>query len=221
MSGRLNLIFLGPPGAGKGTQANMMVDTYGVPQVSTGDMLRAAIASGSELGKKVQSFVTSGGLVPDDLVISVLLKRIAEPDCAKGFILDGFPRTVGQAGELEKALVPLGGVTGVIAITVPDEELIGRLTGRRTCKACAASYHVKFTPPRKDGVCDKCGGELQQRKDDTVEVITNRLKVYHDQTSPLIEYYGSRNLLHKVEGTGKIEMIFSKIRGIIDSLKRP
>jgi adenylate kinase len=199
----------------------MMVDTYGVPQVSTGDMLRAAIASGSELGKKVQSYVTSGGLVPDDLVISVLLKRIASPDCAKGFILDGFPRTVGQAAELEKALAPMGGVTGVIAITVPDEELIVRLTGRRTCKACAASYQVTFTPPRTEGVGDKCGGELQQRKDDTVEVISNRLKVYHDQTSPLIEYYGSRNLLHKVEGTGKIEMIFSKIRGIIDSLKRP
>jgi len=216
---RLNLIFLGPPGAGKGTQANMMVDTYGVPQVSTGDMLRAAIASGSELGKKVQSYVTSGGLVPDELVISVLLKRIEEPDCLKGFILDGFPRTVGQAQELDRALSKIGGVTGVIAITVPDEDLIERLTGRRTCKVCSATVHIKFSPPKKDGFCDKCGGELLQRKDDTKEVIVNRLKVYHDQTSPLIEYYGSRRLLHKVEGTGKIEMIFSKIRGIIDSLK--
>lgn len=198
----------------------MMVDTYGVPQVSTGDMLRAAIASGSDLGKKVQSFVTSGGLVPDELVLSVLLRRIEEPDCSKGFILDGFPRTVGQAQELDKALSAIGGVTGVIAITVPDEDLIERLTGRRTCKACSASCHIKFTPPKKDGVCDKCGGELIHRKDDTVEVISNRLKVYHSQTSPLIEYYGSRKLLHKVEGTGKIEMIFSKIRGIIDSLKQ-
>lgn len=221
MSKRLNLIFLGPPGAGKGTQAKMMVDTYGVPQVSTGDMLRAAIASGSELGKKVQSYVTSGGLVPDELVLSVLLKRIEDADCSKGFILDGFPRTVGQAQELDKALSKIGGVTGVIAITVPDEDLIERLTGRRTCSGCSAPYHVKFTPPKKGGVCDKCGGELIQRKDDTVEVISNRLKVYHDQTSPLIEYYGSRKLLHKVEGTGKIEMIFSKIRGIIDSLIQP
>jgi adenylate kinase len=215
-----NLILLGPPGAGKGTQAKMMVDKFGIPQISTGDLLRAAISSGSELGNKVQSYVTSGGLVPDELVLSVLLARLEDKDCKKGFILDGFPRTLGQADSVGKALDSRGmPLSGVVAIMVPDQDLIDRLTGRRICKVCSTSFHLTFSPPSKEGFCDRCKGELYQRKDDSFEVISNRLKVYHDQTQPLIEYYGKRNLLHKVDGSGKIEMIFDKICDIIKGLR--
>jgi len=217
----LNLVLLGPPGAGKGTQAKMMVDRFGIPQVSTGDLLRASIASGSELGLKAQSYVTSGGLVPDELMMSVLVKRLEDSDCRSGFILDGFPRTVGQAGLLEKSLIerktPL---TGVVAVTVDDKELIGRLTGRRICKDCGTSFHIMFSPSKKEGLCDKCSGALYQRKDDSYEVISNRLKVYHDQTVPLIKYYSSEKILHSVDGIGKIEVIFKQICDIIEGLKR-
>jgi adenylate kinase len=197
----------------------MLVEKYGIPQISTGDLLRAEIASGSELGKKVQSYVTSGGLVPDDVVLSALLTRLANPDCAKGFILDGFPRTVGQAESLSIALnerkSPL---LGVISATVPDQDLIGRLTGRRICKSCSSSFHLQFSPPKVEGKCDRCAGELQQRKDDSVEVITHRLKVYHEQTAPLIEFYQKRKLLHAIDGSGKIEVIFKQMCDIIDVL---
>lgn len=223
MSNRLpNLILLGPPGAGKGTQAKMLVDTYHIPQISTGDMLRAAIASGSPMGQKVQSYVSSGGLVPDELVLEVLQDRLGQSDCGKGYILDGFPRTVPQAQALDKLLeIRTSPLLAVLSITVPDQELIGRLTGRRICKSCSASFHLQFSAPKTDGKCDHCGGELYQRKDDSVEVITNRLKVYHDQTAPLIEFYSKRNLLHAVEGIGKIDVIFSSICGIINSSARP
>ena len=214
-----NLILLGPPGAGKGTQAKMMVEKYGIPQISTGDMLRAAIASGSDMGKKVQSFVTSGGLVPDELVLQVLKERLTKDDTRKGFILDGFPRTVPQAEALEKILAdnqtPL---LGTLSITVEDKELIERLTGRRICKGCSASFHLQFSAPKKAGICDHCGQELYQRKDDSFEVISNRLKVYHEQTSPLIEFYRKRNQLHTIDGTGKIDVIFAAVCGKIDSL---
>ncbi|MFZ2958973.1 MAG: adenylate kinase [Candidatus Ozemobacteraceae bacterium] len=217
-----NLILLGPPGAGKGTQAKMLVDRYHIPQLSTGDMLRAAISSNSELGKKVQSFVSSGGLVPDELVLSALKERIGGSDCGNGYILDGFPRTVGQAEALEKLLVERGSpLAAVLSITVPDQELIDRLTGRRICTKCSASFHLQFSAPKKVMVCDHCGADLYQRKDDSLEVISNRLKIYHEQTAPLIQFYGERKLLHAVEGIGKIEMIFSAVCGIIDSLTRP
>ncbi|NLI79303.1 MAG: adenylate kinase [Candidatus Riflebacteria bacterium] len=216
----LNLILMGPPGAGKGTQAKMLVEKYGIPQISTGDLLRAAIASGSELGSKVQSYVTSGGLVPDELVLDILLNRLAEKDCQAGFILDGFPRTVGQAGSLGKALTAKKmEMAAAIAITVADSELLDRLTGRRICKGCSSSFHVKFSPPKKDGVCDRCGGELQQRKDDTAEVISHRLHVYHEQTQPLIEYYRKAKIMHLVDGIGQIDVIFQNICAIIESLK--
>ena len=219
MSGHLNLVLLGPPGAGKGTQAKMMVEKYGVPQISTGDLLRASIASGSELGDKVKSYVTSGGLVPDDLVLSVLLERIGGDDCRQGFILDGFPRTVGQADALQVALTERGmPLKGVIAIIVPDEELVGRLTGRRICRGCGASFHVTFSPPKIADTCDGCGGELYQRKDDSHDVITNRLHVYHEQTSPLIEFYQKQGILQKIDGTGKIGMIFQHICDTIEGL---
>lgn len=215
----VNLILLGPPGAGKGTQAKMMVEKFGIPQISTGDILRASIASATELGKKVQSYVTSGGLVPDQLVLSVLLERIEQPDCKNGFILDGFPRTVGQAEGLAGSLrEKKKSLTGVIAVTVPDEELIERLTGRRICNKCGTSFHVKFSPPKVEGKCDKCSSELLQRKDDSFEVISNRLKIYHEQTSPLIDYYRGRKILHLVDGSDRIDVIFSRICAIIEGL---
>ncbi len=217
---KLNLILLGPPGAGKGTQAKMLVDRYHIPQVSTGDLLRAEIANQTELGKKAQTFVQSGGLVPDELVMSMLLQRIQQADCRQGFILDGFPRTVKQAENLEKSLNDKGEkIVGVLCVQVPDESLLERLTGRRICRGCSASFHVTFSPPKKDGVCDHCQGELYQRKDDSREVIANRLKVYHEQTSPLIQFYQGRKLLHAIDGLGKIDVIFSKMCDILDVLK--
>jgi len=220
MSGRnLNLIFLGPPGAGKGTQAKMIVDKYNIPQISTGDLMRAAVSSGSSIGDKVKGYMAAGALVPDDLVVDILLDRLSGDDCRDGFILDGFPRTVGQAESLEKALEKRGmKLSGVVAMIVPDEALLKRLTARRICKECSASYHLEFLKPKVDGKCDRCQGELYQRKDDSEEVILNRLKVYHDQTSPLIDFYQKRKKLYTVDGNKKIEMIFSEICDIIDSL---
>jgi len=220
MSGRnLNLIFLGPPGAGKGTQAKMIVDKYNIPQISTGDLMRAAVSSGSSIGDKFMGYMAAGALVPDDLVVDILLDRLSGDDCRDGFILDGFPRTVGQAESLEKALEKRGmKLSGVVAMIVPDEALLKRLTARRICKECSASYHLEFLKPKVDGKCDRCQGELYQRKDDSEEVILNRLKVYHDQTSPLIDFYQKRKKLYTVDGNKKIEMIFSEICDIIDSL---
>jgi adenylate kinase len=220
MSGRnLNLIFLGPPGAGKGTQAKMIVDKYNIPQISTGDLMRAAVSSGSSMGDKVKGYMAAGALVPDDLVVEILLERLSGDDCRDGFILDGFPRTVGQAESLEKALEKRGmKLSGVVAMMVPDEALLKRLTARRICKECSASYHLEFLKPKVEGKCDRCQGELYQRKDDSEEVILNRLKVYHDQTAPLIDFYQKRKALYTVDGNKKIEMIFSEICDIIDSL---
>jgi adenylate kinase len=218
----LNLIFLGPPGAGKGTQAKEIVEKYGIPQISTGDLMRAVISSGSHIGDKLKSYVSSGALVPDELVLEILLERIQKEDCKSGFLLDGFPRTVGQAEALAKALEENNSpLSGVVAIMVPDEVLVGRLTARRICKDCSASYHLEFLKPKKEGICDKCQGELYQRKDDSIDVITNRLNVYHNQTSPLIDFYKQRNLLHMVNGNEKINMIFSEICDIIDKLNSP
>jgi len=219
MSRNLNLIFLGPPGAGKGTQAKMIVDKYNIPQISTGDLMRAAVSSGSSMGDKVKGYMAAGALVPDDLVVEILLERLSGEDCRDGFILDGFPRTVGQAESLETALEKRGmKLSGVVAMMVPDEALLKRLTARRICKECSASYHLEFLRPKVEGKCDRCQGELYQRKDDSEEVILNRLKVYHDQTSPLIDFYQKRKKLYTVDGNKKIEMIFSEICDIIDSL---
>lgn len=215
----LNLIFLGPPGAGKGTQAKMIVDKYSIPQLSTGDLMRAAVSSGSPIGDKVKGYMAAGALVPDDLVVDILLDRLSGDDCRDGFILDGFPRTVGQAESLEKALVKRGmQLSGVVAMIVPDAALLTRLTARRICRDCSASYHLEFLKPKVEGKCDRCQGELYQRKDDSEEVILNRLKVYHDQTSPLIDFYQKQKKLYTVDGNKKIEMIFSEICDIINSL---
>ena len=216
---KMNLVLLGPPGAGKGTQAKMLVEKYGIPQISTGDILRGEIAAKTELGLKAQSFVQSGGLVPDQLVLTMLLQRLDKSDCQNGFILDGFPRTVGQAESLATALLERKApLTGVLCVKVPDEALLDRLTGRRICKGCGVSFHISFSPPKKDGICDHCNGELYQRKDDSQEVIVNRLQVYHQQTSPLIEFYSKKKILYPIDGIGKIEVIFTQMCDILDNL---
>lgn len=213
----MKLIFLGPPGAGKGTQAKMLIEKYQIPQISTGDILRAAVKEGTPLGKKAKEYMEAGKLVTDDIVIGIMQDRLKQEDCKKGFILDGFPRTVAQAEALDGMLNDLNmPLDMVLALTVPDEELLKRLTGRRTCKSCGQMYHIFFDPPKKDSVCDKCGGELYQRADDNEETIKNRLAVYHSQTSPLLEYYSKKGLLREIDGTASPEEIFKKIIAVLE-----
>ena len=212
----MNLILLGPPGAGKGTQAKMLIDAYGIPQISTGDMLREAVKNQTALGMEAKKFMDSGQLVPDEVVIGLAKDRIAQPDCEKGFMLDGFPRTVPQAEALDKVLDGMDKkIDHVISIEVPNSELLGRLTGRRTCKACGQGYHVMFDPPKQEGVCDKCGGELYQRDDDNEETVSNRLKVYESQTEPLIDYYKAKGLLRPIDGVGGMGEILDRIKAVL------
>jgi adenylate kinase len=212
----MNLILLGPPGAGKGTQAKRLIDAYGIPQISTGDMLREAVKNQTQLGLEAKKYMDAGQLVPDEVVIGLVKERLAQPDCAKGFMLDGFPRTVAQAEELDKVLAEMGkAIDHVISIEVPNEELIGRLTGRRTCRNCGAGYHVIFDPPKEEGKCDKCGGELYQRDDDNEATVANRLKVYESQTKPLIDYYQAKGLLRPIDGVGSIDDIFARIKAVL------
>ncbi len=213
----MNLIMLGPPGAGKGTQAKMLVERFGIPQISTGDMLRAAVAEGTELGRKAKEYMDKGQLVPDEVVIGIVRERLSKEDCKKGFILDGFPRTVPQAEALDGILEEMGRkIDYVINIVVPDEEILKRLTGRRTCRKCGAMYHVVYNPPKKEGVCDKCGGELYQRDDDKEETIRNRLKVYAEQTAPLVDYYRKKGVLVDIDGTKGIKEIFEDILKVLE-----
>lgn len=213
----MRLILLGPPGAGKGTQAKRLIERYGIPQISTGDILRAAVREGTELGKTAKQYMDAGKLVPDEVVIGIIEERLKEPDCAKGYILDGFPRTVAQADALTDVLARMGkSIDHVVSIEVPDEELVERLTGRRTCRSCGAMYHVKFSPPKKPGACDKCGGELFQRDDDKEETIRARLKVYQEQTAPLIAYYEKAGLLRRVSGVGTVDEIYGRILGVLE-----
>jgi len=208
----MDSILLGPPGAGKGTQAKLMVDKWNIPQVSTGDILRAAVREGTPLGVEAKGFMDRGELVPDRVVIGIIAERLKEGDAARGFILDGFPRTIPQAEALQEILVGLGrDIDHVISIEVDDEELVTRLTGRRMCKACGESFHVVFNPPVEEGVCDRCKGELYQRDDDREETIRQRLSVYSEQTRPLIAYYEKQGKLRRIEGTGSIENIFSRV----------
>lgn len=208
----MNLILLGPPGAGKGTQAKMLIEQFGIPQISTGDMLRAAVAAGSELGKKAKACMDAGTLVPDDVVIGIVGERLAQPDCDKGFILDGFPRTVAQADALGETLAAIGKkLDAVISLEVDSEALVERLTGRRTCRACGQGFHVRFDPPSKEGVCDACGGELYQRDDDREETIRKRLQVYQEQTAPLIDYYQREGLLSSIDGMQDIQVVHEDI----------
>ena len=208
----LRTILLGPPGAGKGTQAAKIVEKYGVPHISTGDIFRENIKKGTELGKKAQEYMNRGELVPDDLVIEIATTRLLEDDCRNGFLLDGFPRTVYQAEKLDEFLAARGSkIDKVLDIAVEKEELITRLTGRRVCKACGASFHVVNIPPKQEGVCDYCGGELIQRADDNLETVTNRIDVYEAQTMPLIDYYEKAGNLVHIDGSTGLESVFADI----------
>lgn len=197
----MKLILLGPPGAGKGTQAKQLIDRFGIPQISTGDILRAAVKEGTPMGVKAKSCMDAGALVPDEVVVGIVRERLQKPDCGAGFILDGFPRTVPQADALKANLAELGKeLDAVISLEVDNEALIERLTGRRTCRNCGRGYHVKFDPPKVEGVCDACGGELFQRDDDQETTIRKRLDVYEQQTAPLVEYYQQAGLLAAIDG---------------------
>ncbi len=212
----MNIILLGPPGAGKGTQAKRLIDKYGIPQISTGDMLRAALKEGTPLGLEAKKYMDQGALVPDSVVIGLVKERIQKQDCANGYMLDGFPRNVSQAEALDSMLSELSQkIDDVVCIEVPSEELLGRLTGRRTCRGCGAGYHVKFDPPSKEAVCDKCGAELYQRDDDNEATVSSRLRVYDDQTKPLIDYYSKQNKLRPVNGVGGMDEIFGRITTIL------
>ena len=208
----LRTILLGPPGAGKGTQAVKIVEKYGIPHISTGDIFRENIKNGTELGKKAQEYMNRGELVPDDLVIEIATDRLLKDDCKNGFLLDGFPRTVYQAENLDEFLAAHGGkIDKVLDIAVGKDELITRLTGRRVCKACGASFHVVNIPPKKEGVCDYCGGELIQRADDNLETVTNRIDVYEAQTKPLIDYYEKAGNIAHIDGTTGLDNVFADI----------
>jgi len=214
----MNLILLGGPGAGKGTQAKLLIEKYKIPQISTGDILRAAVKEGTAMGKKAKEYMDAGKLVPDEVVIGIIEDRLKQADAQKGFILDGFPRTVPQAEALDATLKKMGSkIDNVVSIEVDEEELVTRLTGRRTCKnqACGQMYHIKFTPPKKEGVCDKCGNELYQRDDDNETTVRSRLQTYNQATKPLTDYYEKQGILKTIKGVGGINDIFNKIVGIL------
>ena len=210
----LNIVLLGPPGAGKGTQAELIVQKYGIPQISTGDIFRANIKNGTELGMKAKAFMDKGDLVPDELVVDLVKDRIGQDDCAEGFMLDGFPRTVFQAEELDKIMEARGlKIDAVLNIDVKPEKLVKRIAGRRVCKGCGATYNVDYKPTAKEGVCDKCGGEVYQRADDTEETVQNRIKVYFSQTAPLIDYYKKSDVLVNIDGDLSEADVFAQITG--------
>ncbi len=213
----MRLVFLGAPGAGKGTQAKRLVEKYGIPQISTGDLLRAAVAAGTALGKEAKSYMDRGELVPDSVVLGMVKERLSQDDCKKGFILDGFPRNVAQAEALDKMLAEMNMPLDIaLNLDVPFDDLMKRLTGRRTCKSCGQMYNVYYSPSKVEGKCDKCGGELFQRDDDKEETIKKRLDVYRAQTEPLIDYYSKKGILKSVSGTGSIDEIFNSIYAILE-----
>lgn len=214
----MRIVLLGGPGSGKGTQAKKLVDKLGIPQISTGDIFRAALKEGTPMGLKAKTYMDKGELVPDDVVIGVVEERLTKPDLDKGYMLDGFPRTLAQAEALDKILVSQGkGIDHAILVDVPDEELVARLSGRRTCRNsdCGKMYHVMFNPPKREGVCDGCGSELYQRDDDSEATIRERLTVYNNQTAPLINYYDKKQLLRRVAGVGPIDEIFASIQKVL------
>lgn len=215
----MRLVLVGPPGAGKGTQARALGARWGIPQIASGDLLRSVVGDGSELGKQARSFMDRGQLVPDKLVLKLIGKRLQQGDARSGFILDGFPRNVAQAealsGMLKRAATR---VDKVVAVIVPDEEIVRRISGRRTCKNCAAMYHVSFEPPKKPGVCDKCGGELYQRADDAEATVRERLKVFAETTRPLLDHYGRLGLLAQIDGVGPTEEVEKRILAALDGL---
>lgn len=212
----MKVIMLGAPGAGKGTQAKRIADKYGVPHISTGDIFRANMKNGTELGMEAKKYMDAGQLVPDELTVKILLDRVAQDDCKNGYVLDGFPRTIPQAEVLDRALAELGDhVDYAIDVDVPDENIVRRMSGRRACTGCGATYHIEHVPPKAEGICDRCGETLVLRDDDKPETVQNRLKVYHDQTQPLISYYTNKGILRTVDGTKDMEDVFAAITEIL------
>jgi len=212
VAGSARVVLLGPPGAGKGTQAKLLQEKFAACQVSTGDILRQAVAEQTALGKEASDYINRGALVPDSVIVNLVVERLREKDCEPGFILDGFPRTIPQAESLDAILKKMGlNLNCVLSVQVPEEIIIERLAGRRTCKNCGALSHMVFNPQKRAGVCDRCGGELYQRDDDREETVANRLKVYESQTAPLISYYRERGLLSEIDGVGEIDEIRSRV----------
>ncbi len=213
----MKIVMLGAPGAGKGTQAQMIVEEYEIPQISTGDIFRANLKEGTELGLQAKVYMDMGNLVPDELTCALVVDRISQEDCKYGYILDGFPRTIPQAEYLTKALAERGEkMDYAIDIEVPDENIVNRMAGRRVCLKCGATYHVTENPPKKEGICDKCGSELVQRDDDKPETVENRLEVYHAQTQPLIDYYKEQGILRTVDGTKPVSEVFDAIKSVLN-----
>jgi len=214
--GGVRIVLLGPPGAGKGTQAKFLQEKFGACQISTGDILRRAVAEQTPLGKKASGYIQSGSLVPDDIIVDLVAEKLKDRDCEKGFVLDGFPRTVPQAESLEEILKCRNlALDCVLSVEVPQRVIVDRLAGRRTCKSCGDLYHIVFDPPQKEGVCNQCGGELYQREDDREETIVTRLSVYESQTAPLVSYYRGRGVLREIDGVGRVEDIARRIAHVL------
>ena len=212
----MKIIMLGAPGAGKGTQAKLIADKFSIPHISTGDIFRANIKNGTELGMEAKKYMDQGLLVPDELTVKILLDRVAQDDCKNGYVLDGFPRTIPQAEVLDKALTELGDkIDYAINVDVPDENIINRMSGRRACVTCGATYHIVHIPPKTEGICDKCGAQLILRDDDKPETVKNRLNVYHEQTQPLIDFYSNKGVLKTVDGTQDMNDVFAAIVNIL------
>ena len=213
---KMKIIMLGAPGAGKGTQAKMISEKYGIPHISTGDIFRSNIKDGTELGMEAKKYMDQGLLVPDELTVKILLDRVARADCRNGYVLDGFPRTIPQAEVLDQALEKIGDqIDFAVNVSVPDENIVKRMSGRRACVGCGATYHIEHIPPKKEGICDTCGMELILREDDKPETVQNRLNVYHSQTQPLIEFYQKKGILQTVDGTVDMKAVFDAIVAIL------
>lgn len=213
----MKIIMLGAPGAGKGTQAKKIAEKYGIPHISTGDIFRANIKNDTELGRQAKTYMDKGELVPDELTVNLVIDRFKQPDCTGGYVLDGFPRTIPQAQALDSALEALGErIDYAVNVEVPDENIVRRMSGRRACVGCGATYHVKYNAPKAEGICDACGEKLILRDDDKAETVQNRLSVYHDQTQPLIDYYAQKSILKEVDGTQDMEDVFRDIVAVLE-----
>ena len=214
----MKIIMLGAPGAGKGTQAKMIAEKFAIPHISTGDIFRANIKNNTPLGQEAKKYMDEGKLVPDELTVKILLDRVAQDDCKNGYVLDGFPRTIPQAEVLDQELTKLNDqIDYAIDVDVPDENIVKRMSGRRACLTCGATYHIEHIPPKQEGICDKCGSELVQRDDDKEETVKRRLEVYRDETMPLVEYYTANNKIRNVQGKGSVDDIFNEIVNTIES----